>query len=147
MIAASQAVYDKGPPRANDGVRISAAAWLEEARSRRWLGLRRYTRLFARRANARRWRACATIATRKEMLQYPEFRAAGYEIGLGPTEAFCKTLTARLKGQGMRWDKPNAEAMMALAGAFQRPVANLLGHATQNPSLTPTKSSRTRYFS
>ncbi len=49
------------------------------------------------------------------MLQYPQFRAAGYEIGSGPTEAFCKTLTSRLKGQGMRWDKPNAEAVMALA--------------------------------
>ena len=30
-------------------------------------------------------------------------------------EAFCKTLTARLKGSGMRWDRLNAEAMMALA--------------------------------
>lgn len=55
------------------------------------------------------------IAARTEMLQYPQFRAAGYEIGSGPTEAFCKTLTSRLKGQGMRWDKPNAEALMALA--------------------------------
>lgn len=55
------------------------------------------------------------IDVRKEMTQYPQFQAAGYEIGSGPTEAFCKTLTGRLKGQGMRWDKPNAEAMMALA--------------------------------
>jgi hypothetical protein len=55
------------------------------------------------------------IDVRKEMTQYPQFKAAGYEIGSGPTEAFCKTLTGRLKGQGMRWDKPNAEAMMALA--------------------------------
>jgi len=55
------------------------------------------------------------ITVRKEMLDYPQFRAAGYETGSGPTEAFCKTLTSRLKGQGMRWDKPNAEAMMALA--------------------------------
>jgi len=55
------------------------------------------------------------IEARKEMTQYPQFKAAGYEIGSGPTEAFCKTLTGRLKGQGMRWDKPNAEAMMALA--------------------------------
>jgi len=58
------------------------------------------------------------IDTRKEMLQYPEFQATGYEIGSGPTEAFCKTLTSRLKGQGMRWDKPNAEAMMALPAYF-----------------------------
>jgi len=55
------------------------------------------------------------IAARMEMTQYPQFKAAGYQIGSGPTEAFCKTLTSRLKGQGMRWDKPNAEAMMALA--------------------------------
>lgn len=55
------------------------------------------------------------IDVRQEMTQYPQFKAAGYEIGSGPTEAFCKTLTGRLKGQGMRWDKPNAEAMMALA--------------------------------
>ena len=55
------------------------------------------------------------VAARVEMLDYPAFRAKGYDIGSGPTEAFCKTLTARLKGPGMRWDKPNAEAMMALA--------------------------------
>lgn len=55
------------------------------------------------------------VTTHQEMLQYPQFRAAGYETGSGPTEAFCKTLTSRLKGQGMRWDTPNAEAMMALA--------------------------------
>jgi hypothetical protein len=55
------------------------------------------------------------VAARVEMLQYPQFRAKDYEIGSGPTEAFCKTLTARLKGPGMRWDKPNAEGMMALA--------------------------------
>lgn len=55
------------------------------------------------------------IAARVEMLEYPDFRAKGYEIGSGPTEAFCKTLTARLKGPGMRWDKPHAEGMMSLA--------------------------------
>jgi hypothetical protein len=55
------------------------------------------------------------ISRRLEMLQYPQFRAAGYEIGSGPTEAFCKTLTSRLKGPGMRWDKHNAEALIALA--------------------------------
>jgi len=43
------------------------------------------------------------------------FLKEGFDIGSSPTEAFCKTLTSRLKGSGMRWDKPNAEAMMALA--------------------------------
>jgi hypothetical protein len=53
------------------------------------------------------------------MLNYTEFRAKGYEIGSVPTESFCKTLTIRLKGSGMRWDKPNAEAIMALAAERQ----------------------------
>lgn len=55
------------------------------------------------------------VVKRAEMLDYPAFRAQGFDIGSGPTEAFCKTLTSRLKGSGMRWDKPNAEAIMTLA--------------------------------
>ena len=50
-----------------------------------------------------------------DMLDYPAFRAKGYDLGSGPTESFCKTLTSRLKGSGMRWDKPHAEGLMALA--------------------------------
>jgi hypothetical protein len=48
------------------------------------------------------------IAKRLAMLDYPSVKAAGYDIGSGPTEAFWKTLTSRRKGPGMRWDKPNA---------------------------------------
>ena len=59
------------------------------------------------------------VAERAEMLDYPTFREQGFDIGSGPTEAFCKTLTARLKGSGMRWDSPNAEGMMALAALEQ----------------------------
>ena len=44
------------------------------------------------------------IRSRVEMLASPQFRARGYDIGSGPSEAFCKALTARLKGPGMRWD-------------------------------------------
>jgi hypothetical protein len=55
------------------------------------------------------------VAKRMAMVDYPAFQAKGYEIGSGPTESFCRTLTARLKGPGMRWDKPNAEGIMALA--------------------------------
>lgn len=58
------------------------------------------------------------VAQRVEMLDYPKFKAKGYDIGSGPTEAFCKTLTSRLKGPGMRWDKGNAEGMMALASIY-----------------------------
>jgi hypothetical protein len=52
------------------------------------------------------------ISDRREMIRYPEFQAKGWPIGSGPTEATCKTLTARLKGSGMRWDGANAEALM-----------------------------------
>ena len=59
------------------------------------------------------------VSERREMIKYPEFRARGWQIGSGPTEAMCKTLTARLKGSGMRWDADNAEALMALEALTQ----------------------------
>ncbi|HVX57309.1 MAG TPA: hypothetical protein VHA37_06250 [Candidatus Saccharimonadales bacterium] len=54
------------------------------------------------------------IAQRRDMIRYPEFRQRGWQIGSGPTEAQCKTSTQRLKGRGRRWDRANAEALMAL---------------------------------
>jgi hypothetical protein len=59
------------------------------------------------------------VSERREMIKYPEFLAKGWQIGSGPTEATCKTLTARLKGSGMRWDADNAEAIMALEALTQ----------------------------
>jgi hypothetical protein len=55
------------------------------------------------------------VAERRPMIQYPEFRRRGWQIGSGPTEAECKTTTHRIKGRGRRWNPSNAEAMMALA--------------------------------
>ena len=55
------------------------------------------------------------VAERRPMIQYPQFRRRGWQIGSGPTEAECKTTTHRLKGRGRRWDSDNAEGMMALA--------------------------------
>jgi hypothetical protein len=54
------------------------------------------------------------VAERRDMIQYPEFRRRGWQIGSGPTEAQCKAVTQRLKGRGRRWDRSNAEALMAL---------------------------------
>jgi hypothetical protein len=65
------------------------------------------------------------MAKRVEMMDYPRFLAAGFDIGSGPTEAKCKTVPARLKGSGMRWNLPNAEAMAALACVEQ---SDLLDH-------------------
>ena len=55
------------------------------------------------------------VANHAEMLDYPTYRARGFDIGSGPTESLCRTLTARLKGGGKRWNTPNAETLMALA--------------------------------
>jgi hypothetical protein len=59
------------------------------------------------------------VSDRRDMIQYPKFTAKGWQIGSGPTEATCKTLTARLKGSGMRWNADNAEALMALEALTQ----------------------------
>jgi hypothetical protein len=70
------------------------------------------------RAKAKRealWGLDQYVAKRVEMMDYPKFITAGFDIGSGPTEAKCKTVPSRLKGSGMRWNLPNAEAMAALA--------------------------------
>jgi len=59
------------------------------------------------------------VSERHDMILYPQFAAKGWQIGSGPTEATCKTLTARLKGSGMRWDAQNAESIMALEALSQ----------------------------
>jgi hypothetical protein len=59
------------------------------------------------------------LLPRAAMVDYPTFIHKGLDIGSGPTEAFCKTLTMRLKGSGMKWDWPHAEAMMALTALEQ----------------------------
>ena len=58
------------------------------------------------------------IGKRIAMTDYPYFVEKGYDIGSGPTESFCGSLTARLKGSGMRWDTDNAEAVVALASVY-----------------------------
>jgi hypothetical protein len=52
------------------------------------------------------------------LLDYPMALACGYDIGSGPTEAMCKTLTLRLKRPGMKWDRDHAAAMMNLTALY-----------------------------
>lgn len=54
------------------------------------------------------------ISDRRHMLNFPEFRKWGWQIGSGPTEARCKTTTYRLKAPGCRWNIANARAIAAL---------------------------------
>jgi hypothetical protein len=64
------------------------------------------------------------VAERHDMIRYPEFQANHWQIGSGPTEAECKTMTQRVKGRGRRWDADNAQAMMALAALHDSQLWN-----------------------
>ncbi len=57
---------------------------------------------------------CHYISERREMLDYGKALAEGWDIGSGPTEATCKTLTLRIKCPGMKWERNNAVAVMNL---------------------------------
>jgi hypothetical protein len=60
----------------------------------------------------------AYLVARLELLDYRTALARGYDIGSGPTEAMCKTLTLRLKRPGMKWDRDHAAAMMNLTALY-----------------------------
>jgi hypothetical protein len=59
------------------------------------------------------------LTDRLEMLDYRTALANGWDIGSGPTEAMCKTLTLRLKRPGMKWDRDHAAAMMNLQAMYE----------------------------
>ena len=49
---------------------------------------------------------------------YPGYRAKGWDIGSGPTEAGCKIIGERLKGSGMRWVEDGAATVGALRALY-----------------------------
>ncbi|WP_088258802.1 hypothetical protein [Fimbriiglobus ruber] len=49
---------------------------------------------------------------------YPTYRAKGWDIGSGPTEAGCKIISERLKGSGMRWVEDGAATVGALRALY-----------------------------
>ncbi len=59
------------------------------------------------------------VSDRREMIRYPEFLKNGWQIGSGPIESQCRVIPDRVKGPGKRWDRDNAEAIMALEAADQ----------------------------
>lgn len=59
------------------------------------------------------------LIERRSKVNYASFRAAGYDVGSGPTESMCKSLSRRMKGIGMRWTGKNAESMVALESLQQ----------------------------
>jgi len=119
VIAASHVLYGEGTRQAQ--------AWREEMMGTVWdqgslVMLERLSNYLRRHRQGPKREALESlreyIGKRVNMTDYPSFRQAGYDCGSGPTESFCGTLTARLKGRGMRWDKDNAEAIMALGSLY-----------------------------
>jgi hypothetical protein len=52
-------------------------------------------------------------------MDYPSYRARGWQIGSGPVESACKTVIGeRMKGGGMRWSEDGADAMSHLRALF-----------------------------
>lgn len=53
-------------------------------------------------------------------MDYPRYQANGWLIGSGPVEAACKqVVNQRLKGSGMRWSEPGADAVCHLRALFR----------------------------
>lgn len=53
-------------------------------------------------------------------MDYPRYRANGWQIGSGPVEAACKTVVGRrLKQSGMRWGLDGADALCHLRALHQ----------------------------
>jgi len=52
-------------------------------------------------------------------MDYPHYRANGWQIGSGPVESACKTVVAnRLKGSGMRWGEDGSDAVCHLRALY-----------------------------
>ena len=54
-----------------------------------------------------------------QRLDYPYYRAQGWQMGSGPVESACKRVVGqRLKGAGRRWGEEGAEAVCRLRALF-----------------------------
>lgn len=115
VVEASHAVYGEDNPKASIWQeKMLGAAWEQGSLvmlHRLWPYVRRHT--------CERREALASlrsyVESRTSNTDYPHFREQGYDCGSGPTESQCGTLTARVKGAGMRWDADNAASMMVLS--------------------------------
>src|SRR5262249_23022420 len=102
----------------------AAAAWAERAKGILWeqggVALLRHLRAIRLPAGADK-ELVEELRRRIDYYQenahradYPGFRARGWDVGSGPTEAGCKVLQGRLKGAGMRWGVSGSEQVGAL---------------------------------
>jgi hypothetical protein len=52
-------------------------------------------------------------------MDYPAYRARGWQIGSGPVESACQPVVGqRLKGAGMHWEADGADAVCHLRALF-----------------------------
>lgn len=63
------------------------------------------------------------FAANEHRTDYPSYRAHGWDIGSGPTEAACKIVGSRLKGSGMRWLEQGAAQVAPLRALYQSGAA------------------------
>jgi hypothetical protein len=60
------------------------------------------------------------VANQVHRMDYPTYRAKGWQIGSGPVESACKQVVGqRLKGSGMRWSEAGADAICHLRALFR----------------------------
>jgi hypothetical protein len=108
--------------------RAAAAAWVERAKSLLWeeggAALLRHLQdiRLPRRAAAE---LVDELRRRIDYYQenghradYASYRAKGWDVGSGPTEAGCKAMQGRLKGAGMRWRESGSEQVAALKALY-----------------------------
>jgi hypothetical protein len=78
--------------------------------------------LRGRKADARERHRQVTGYVRNNLfrMDYPRYRANGWLIGSGHVESACKGVVGlRLKGAGMRWSEPGADAVCHLRALFK----------------------------
>jgi hypothetical protein len=60
------------------------------------------------------------VTNQVHRMDYPRYRAKGWQIGSGPVESACKQVVGqRLKGSGMRWGEAGADAVCHLRALFR----------------------------
>jgi len=63
--------------------------------------------------------AVGYLFRQRQRLRYQAFRQAGYPIGSGTVESACKVVVQeRMVQAGMRWNRPCAQALLALRCAL-----------------------------
>lgn len=65
------------------------------------------------------WSELVTYFTNQHhRMDYPTYEAHGWDIGSGPTEAGCKSLSGRLKRTGMKWLTANVAAVARVRALY-----------------------------